>query len=238
MEGFFKFVGVLIGLYLFGLFVVAVVLPLVLFTGKVLLAAVVPTGLLLVLLMRETPQKGWLNRNLWMCWPAITIMAFLGAVILLNGSAPGSERQTLLIWTYAIAVYATAGLYLLYLSGHFVVRTLHFYRLPNLSQRHRTSDGRLSPEAVVRDAPDYTRVAEQTPWVSHNQALRAAQALGALTGSASTYRPDFIENRQSKVAAAGELIRAYTAYVRGFREEFMTQYEKELYDTHLSQQKP
>jgi len=125
--------------------------------------------------------------------------------------------------------YGAIALYVLYLTFDFGIRLAHYYRLPDLNEKHRRAGGGIDIDAARRDAPDLDIVQNQPAWVSRNQALRAAQALQGLTGKEKTsFRPEFRPVPMTKVDAATEVVRAYTSYLWGATGAYIKSREKEL----------
>ena len=242
MDGLFKFAFwccvIATGLIALYSFVVAVVIPAVIFVVVMTMITVVPTFVLGVILARETPQQGMINQS-----PGLLILivsAALSALWIFAAISQATGVQSLLKG-YAIGVMATAGLYALYLTGDFVYRTVHYYRLPNFKTRHQGVDGQIDLDAVIRDAPNRNVVMNQRAFVSQNQALRAAQALNGLkvvAGADPTARPPFLTPVQGRVDAGREFIRAYTSYLRAATDVSMARYEDELYQQLIQQRKP
>lgn len=225
------------GLYVAYLVVVAVVIPAVVFVSIIGLAVVVPTVILGVLLMRETPQSSPINRSEHFLKLFVAVATLVGVYLLASEYAADARgiRTPSLMWAYATGVYATAGLYALYLTGHFAMRTLHYYRLPKYDERHQDARGRIDVERVAADAPHIADQAKRRSWVSQNQAQRAAHALSQLNGQHDfSGRPGFIDERPSRISAAREFIRAYDGYMRGATDTFYRQYEED-YEYHKAQ---
>ena len=187
--------------------------------GEVVFFGVVPFMLLVTLILRESGNSSWLRDYRKPVLIGGFVVSMIGSASLM---ASNEARSEALLQSFAVGVYATVGVFILYLSYSFAQRVRHYYQLPNFEKTHRDSTGAFDIEQVVRDAPNPSSAKQQKAWVSRNQALRAADALAAINGESKRHLPSFLPPDPSRVRGARALVQAYTDYLLGVRDKVVS----------------